>query len=282
MTTISTVALAVGATAAVAGSVSSFSQAAKQKKKQDKAEAEADKAMKEARKRLDVNVMESLSIQKEPYELAREAALVAGTQGLQAGVEGETRGAAATAGRVFMGQQGAQSQIRAAMGQELTDINRAVVAEEGRLKDLGMGLELEVAAGAQQAAADAEKARAAAISQGFEGITNAASMAYQAAPLYGDLRSERGARDFSRELRGYDLTQGQIDMYNRSRQGGSSRREAFDAFGIGDYRSGIQSDALGGSTFDSSFGGGFRSGGLTQQELNELRRQSHLLNKAGI
>jgi len=136
-------------TAAVAGSISSFSQASKQKKRMQAAEREAKKAMAEAKTRLGVNVMEGLSIQKEPYELAREASLVAGTQALQAGVEGDERGAAATAGRVFMGQQDAQGKIRAAMGQEMGDINRAVVAEEGRLKDLGMGLSLEEAAGAQ-------------------------------------------------------------------------------------------------------------------------------------
>ncbi len=175
----------VGATAATAGSISSFSQANKQKKRMQAAEREAKKAMDDARKRIDVNVMEQLSIQKEPYELAREASLVAGTQALQAGVEGSQRGAAATAGRVFMGQQDAQGKIRAAMGQEMGDINRAVVAEEGRLLDIGMGLSLEEVAGAQAAAANAEALRAQAIQQGFEGLTQAASTVYEGAPLYG-------------------------------------------------------------------------------------------------
>lgn len=177
-------AIATG-TAAVAGSISSFSQASKQKKRMQAAEREAKKAMAEAKKRLGVNVMEQLSIQKEPYELAREASLVAGTQALQAGVEGDERGAAATAGRVFMGQQDAQGKIRAAMGQEMGDINRAVVAEEGRLKDLGMGLSLEEAAGAQAAAANAEALRAQAVQQGFEGLIQAGTTVAQAAPLYG-------------------------------------------------------------------------------------------------
>ena len=176
-------AIATG-TAAVAGSISSFSQAAKQKKKMAAAEAEADRAMKEARKRLEVNVMEGLSIQKEPYELAREAALVTGAQALQAGVEGEERGAAATAGRVAMAQAAEQARIRSAMGQELSAIEKAVIAEEARLADVGMGISLEEAAGAQQAAADAEKMRAAAIQQGFEGLVQAGTTALQLAPLY--------------------------------------------------------------------------------------------------
>ena len=141
--------------------------------------------MAEARKRLDVNVMEALSLQKEPYELAREAALVAGTQAMQAGVEGAERGAAATAGRVFMGQQDAQAQIRSAMGQDLTDIQRAVIAEEGRLADLGMGLSLEEAAGAQLAARDAAEDRAAYITQGLTALQQGAQLAQDMAPLYG-------------------------------------------------------------------------------------------------
>ena len=177
-------AIATG-TAAVAGSISSFSQVAKQNKKMRQAEAEADRAMKEARKRLDVNVYEALSIQKEPYELAREAALVTGAQALQTGVEGAERGAAATAGRVAMAQAAEQARIRSAMGQELQGIQQQIVDEEGRLKDLGMGLDLQEAAGAQQAVADAEKARAAALQQGFEGLVQAGTTAMSLAPLYG-------------------------------------------------------------------------------------------------
>jgi hypothetical protein len=176
-------AIATG-TVAVAGSISSFSQASKAKKRGQKAERDAKKAMAEAKKRLGVNVYEQLSIQKEPYELAREAALVAGAQGLQAGVEGSERGAAATAGRVFMGQQDAQAKIRAAMGQELQGIQQQVVGEEQRLKDLGMGINLGEVAGAQEAARDAQEQRAAALQAGFEGLIQAGSSVAGAAPLY--------------------------------------------------------------------------------------------------
>jgi len=170
---------------AAGGAAKSFSEANKAKKKQQAAEREAKKAMAEARKRIDVNVMEQLAIQKEPYELAREASLVAGTQALQAGVEGEERGAAATAGRVFMGQQDAQAQIRSAMGQDLTAINRAVVGEEARLKDIGMGLSLEEVAGAQLAARDAAEDRAAYITQGLTAVQQGALLGQEMAPLYG-------------------------------------------------------------------------------------------------
>ena len=169
----------------LASSAASLSQANKQKKKQAMAEQEARKAMAEAKKRLEVNVMERLSVQKEPYEQQIMAMLTQGQAGLQAGVEGEERGAADTAGRTYMGQLAGQERVRTAMGQELQDIERAQIAEEARLLDVGMGLNLEEMAGAQQAAADAEALRATSIQQGFEGLTQAASAAASAAPLYG-------------------------------------------------------------------------------------------------
>lgn len=177
-------AIATG-TVAVAGSVSSFAQASKQKKKMAAAESEARKAMTEAKKRLEVNVMEKLAIKKEPYEQEIMAMLTQGQAGLQAGVEGDERGAAATAGRTYMGQLAGQGRVRTAMGQELQDIELAKIKEEARLADLGMGLNLEEAAGAQEAAANAEMLRAQAIQQGFEGLVQAGSAVAGAAPLYG-------------------------------------------------------------------------------------------------
>ena len=183
--------------------------------------------MKEARKRLDVNVYEALSIQKEPYELAREAALVTGAQALQTGVEGAERGAAATAGRVAMAQAAEQARIRSAMGQELQGIQQQIVDEEGRLKDLGMGLDLQEAAGAQQAVADAEKARAAALQQGFEGLVQAGTTAMSLAPLYGgggsvdalnprsvgmnkDMLTRRQRAPYLEAMEAYDASQRQL------------------------------------------------------------------------
>ena len=175
----------VAAATAIGGGVKSFSEASKAKKRQQQAERDAQKAMDDARKRLGVNVFEQLSIQKEPYELAREAALVTGAQALQTGVEGSERGAAATAGRVAMAQAAEQARIRAAMGQELQGIQQQVVAEEGRLLDTGMSLDLGEVAGQQQMAADAQKDRAAYITQGLTALQQGAELGQQMAPLYG-------------------------------------------------------------------------------------------------
>ena len=98
MPAFSTIALA---TVSAAGSAFSFAEAGKQNKLAREAQRDAAKALEEAKKKLEVNMMRGLSIAKEPYELEREALLQAGASALQAGVEGDPRGAAATAGRVF-------------------------------------------------------------------------------------------------------------------------------------------------------------------------------------
>ena len=102
-------AVALGTTLASAGV--SAAQAAKQSRMQKQAEAQAAKAMADARKRLEVNFYDKLSVKKEPYELAIEAANVAAAQAIQAGQESE-RGAAATAGRVMMADTEQQRLVR--------------------------------------------------------------------------------------------------------------------------------------------------------------------------
>jgi hypothetical protein len=174
----------IGIASTVATTAMSFAQANKQKQLQKQAEQEADKAMFAARKRLEVNYMDALSVQKEPYELARQAMLAQGTQATQAGQESE-RGAAATAGRVQMGQNEAQGDIRTAMGKELTEIERLKVAEDARLRDLNVQLDLGEVEGAQAAAANAEQMRNQAIEQGFAGVTSAATQGANLIPLYG-------------------------------------------------------------------------------------------------
>jgi len=163
----------------------SFAQAGKQRKLQAKAEREADEAMAAARGKLDVNYAEQMSIKKEGYELEREANLSAGAQALEAGVESE-RGGAATAGRILAAQQDAQGKTRTAMGDELTNIEGAVVEEESRLRDLGVSLDLEEVAGNQQKAAEAAQAAQSAKQQGIQGAVSVAGQAASMGKLYSD------------------------------------------------------------------------------------------------
>ena len=69
------------------------------------------------------------------------------------GQVGSERGAAATAGRVQLAQQQGQAAVRSAMGQELTNLENKQLAEESRLNDIGVQLDLGQVEGAQLAAA---------------------------------------------------------------------------------------------------------------------------------
>ena len=173
----------VGVAISAGSTAMSFGQAAQQQKNIRNAQAEADKAMQEARKKLEVNYYDQLAIQKEPYELQREALLVQSTQALEGARESD-RGAAATAGIMQAMQNEAQAGVRTAMNKEMTDLAALTATEESRLRDINVQLDMGEVAGAQQAISDAQQARSAAMAQGFQGLASTTQQALNMVPLY--------------------------------------------------------------------------------------------------
>lgn len=223
-------AVAIGGLAiSAASTTNSFIQAGKQKKSQREAEAKAAEAMAEAKKKLEVNYAKNLSIQKEPYELAREAITSMGAQNIQAGVESD-RGAETTAGKVQMAQNLAQADVRGAMGQELTDINKQIINEDSRLRDLGVQLDLGEAEGAQLAARDAEEARAAAITEGMQGLSSTLSQGLEMVPLF---QGNAGARQAA--AGGVNMSSDQFQAFGnvKGKKGGASK--TMGALGEGQF-----------------------------------------------
>jgi hypothetical protein len=172
-----------GLVLSAASTAGSFIQAGDQATKQRQAEADADKAMQAARQKLEINYYNKLSIQKEPYELEREALLAQGAQAIQAGVESE-RGVAATAGRVQMAMNEGQEGVRSAMGQELSNLEKLSTQEDSRLRDVKTQLDLEEVAGAQLAAANAQELGAKSLSQGMQGLTSMGKQGVDMIPLF--------------------------------------------------------------------------------------------------
>jgi len=175
----------LGLVTGIAGSIMSFAQAKKQREMQQEAQREADKAFQEAQDKLAVNYLEGLSIAKEPYELERENLLQTGAAALQAGMEGETRGAAATAGQVLMAQQAQAAQQRAAMSREMQDLEKLAAQEESRLQGARVELDLGKAKGYQAQLADLRASEAASRLQGVQGIAQTSGDLFKAfTPLY--------------------------------------------------------------------------------------------------
>lgn len=173
----------VAATSQLLGSGLSFTEARKQKQIQADAERRADQAMASARKSLEKNYMDALAIQKEPYELEREAALVAGAQATEALRESE-RGMGRV-GAIYGQQQQAQRQIGSAMGQELFNLNYLSAQEDTRKSDIGTQLDLGEVTGAQLEAASSEERRAQQLMSGAKGIGGAAMTGVEGLSLYG-------------------------------------------------------------------------------------------------
>jgi hypothetical protein len=208
MAAFTSIAAGIGLAATATTTGMSFAQARRQRRLQRDAEDKAAEMMSEARKKLEVNYYDQLAIQKEPYELEREALISAGAQAIAAGTESE-RGAAATAGRIQMAQQQGQRDIAAAMGQEMLGLEKLSAQEESRLRDVGVQLDLAEVEGAQMAAAQAAEAGNIATQQGVQGIVNMGPQVAAMAPLY--------ARDKPAEI---------------AAMGGSSMtNEQFEAFG---------------------------------------------------
>jgi hypothetical protein len=178
-----TIAAGVSGLTAAAGATMSFAQAGEAKAKAADATRAADKALAEAKSKLDLNFYDALGIQKEPYELQREALLASGAQAIEAGRESE-RGAAATAGRVQMAQNEAQAGVRTAMGQDLMALEKLSAAEDSRLRDVGAQINLEEVAGAQLASANFQSMAGRATTQGMEGLVGAGKAFATSLPLY--------------------------------------------------------------------------------------------------
>jgi len=182
-----------------AGSIFSFKQAKEQRDKERAAQRDAAKALEQARKELSVNALAGLSIAKEPFELEREALLQAGASALQAGVEGDPRGAAATAGRVVQAQQAAQAQQRAAMSQEMQRLDELAAREESRLQGARADIDLAEARGQQQMAAEARQAGLAATQAGIQQAIGAGTtLAGQAKLFSGSKPSVPASAQFDR------------------------------------------------------------------------------------
>jgi len=173
----------IGIGLTLAGTAGSFVQASKQRKKASQAELAAEKAMEDARKKLEVNYYKNLGLNLEPYELARDQFTGLATNVIQNSIE-QGRGVSEVAGKVLMAQNENQGQIRTAMGNEMQDLNKLVATEDARLNNIGLNLDLATVEGANKAAANYENMSNNSLTQGLQGLSSLGGQVLAAAPLY--------------------------------------------------------------------------------------------------
>lgn len=214
-------ALALGSLAAgVASTGMSIGQAAKQSKLKKEADRKATQAVADAKKEIDVNYLNQLSVAKKPFELAREAMLSTGSQALITGKESDERGSAGTAGRVVYGMEEGQQKIAASMEQEIARLDALSAQEDADIATKLASLDLSTAAGAQLASRDAEINKNAAIQQAIAtGASTVAKGVEDFVPLYNGNKtgSTKKDIDFNENILGTPTQKQSRNLFDLSR-----------------------------------------------------------------
>jgi len=175
-------AMAIGS--GVASAIGGFTNAAKQKKAAKTAEKEARKSMAAARKRANERVYDMLTIPQEAYEMEYETQLQSDIQAVSALQEADSRALIGAVGKVGAQQTQEAAKTRQAMADELFNIEKMKADEESGIKQQNIALDVAEAEMADQRAYEAEQARQQALTQGFSGLTQAATAGFEAMDLF--------------------------------------------------------------------------------------------------
>lgn len=176
---------AIGLGVQALSGVGSFLQAGQRQKEIDKANKAAQEAVNEAKKQIQLKPFEALTVSDSPYERQREAFAAQAAQATQAAAEMGAAGMG-RAGAIAMASNEAQADIRDAKIQQLESIEKLQAEDDARAARELAQLSLQEAAGAQKAAADAQAAKAAAITSGFGSLTGAAKGLAAVNPVTGE------------------------------------------------------------------------------------------------
>ena len=186
------------ATAAVVGIAASgfqaaqgFKQASDAKAAAKKADAEAAKAMSEAKAKAEIDQYAGLTIPLDAYESEFENQLAVQKQNVEALQEGDARALAAGVGRIGAQQTQAGEQTRIAMGEDISDLEKMKADSKDAINQQLIEMDVAYAREQNMRKRDAEAARAAGISSGIAGIAGVATGVASLAPLYGQSRADR-------------------------------------------------------------------------------------------
>jgi len=155
------------------GSGLNFLQAGKQKRKANEAADKASTAFDTAINLIEPNYLENVTAPLEAFEQERLSGLMGTQQIVQAGQEGEERGAIAVAGRANAINQQAQARSRQNLANMQFGLNKAIAAEDARIAGVKSGLRQQEARGYQSMAADARQAQQQQMASGAQGLVSA-------------------------------------------------------------------------------------------------------------
>lgn len=180
---------AIGLGVQALSGIGSFIQAGQRQKEIDKANKAAQKAVAEARKQIELKPFEALTVSDTPYERQREMFASQAAQATQAAAEMGAAGMGRV-GAIAMAGDEAQAKVRDQQIKQQEAIDMLKAQDEARAAGQLAGLSLGEAAGAQDAAADAQRAKAAAITSGFGALTGVGQQMASVNPVTGEAMFE--------------------------------------------------------------------------------------------
>mgnify|MGYP003117016737 FL=1 len=183
----------VGIASGVGSAVMEFSNAKNQKYAAKNAEKAAAKFMADAREKAQKDMYEGLTIPMDAFEAEFENNLAVAQQNTEALQEGDARALAGGVGRIGAAAGANAESTRIKMGKDISDLEKIKADSK---EDINQQLIEMDAAGAReqnQRMRDAEASRAASMTQGVAGVTQALGSAADLVPLFGTNSGDRRA-----------------------------------------------------------------------------------------
>ena len=195
---------AVAAVAALTGAGMSFGQAAKQRKAAQRAADKSAAMMREAEKKLKMNMYEGLNVPLDAYEKQREMSVLGSQTAMQALQEGDPRNLAAGVGAVGQVASLADEKMRIGLAEDLYKNREMKADKRAAIQEQLVNMHLGQAKQFKQEEQDATEAANAAVIAGVQGIGEAASIGASATPLFGKGKTSKQVADISTSLKTQD------------------------------------------------------------------------------
>lgn len=184
----------MGATA-LAGAGMNLAGGIKAKKDQRRAEAQADIALQDAKRRIEVNRMEGVQIPLDAYKLQADTLVAMGKQNIEAMQESGQRAVASGAAGLQFATEAASESARQNMAQDIYQRDMSIANNQTDIDRTLANVSLSEAAGAQSAAAQAEERAATMFAGAIKGAGEGAVKIYQGAKLFSDKNARAAANE---------------------------------------------------------------------------------------
>ena len=174
----------VGIASGVGSAVMEFSNAKNQKYAAKNAEKAAAKFMADARQKAEKDMYEGLTIPMDAFEAEFENNLAVAQQNTEALQEGDARALAGGVGRIGAAAGANAESTRIKMGKDISDLEKTKADSKEAINQQLIEMDAAGAREQNQRMRDAEAARAASITQGVSGVTQALGSAASVVDLY--------------------------------------------------------------------------------------------------